>query len=139
MNFLSANSLFSGFLSGCHCRAFRRYLQEGVKCWHFPPGNRMTHFPISQPLSFHRSAQSTQLLGLPLLPCFNGIPVCPLQPVVGLLVLADDNVRERKPQPFSGACKGQELLLAMESTGALVPPGHTCLGIFALHPEKAHT
>lgn len=28
LNFFSANSLLSGFLSGCHCRAFRRYLQE---------------------------------------------------------------------------------------------------------------
>lgn len=85
----------------------------------------MTHFPISQPLSFYHSAQSTQLLGLPLLPCFNGVPLCPLQPVAGLLILADDNVREGRPRPFPEACKGPELSVAMESTGALVPPGHT--------------
>lgn len=63
LNFLSANSLLSGFLSGCHCRAFFRYLQEVVsegvgqrtKASTSHHGTARPISPISPPRSFPHS------------------------------------------------------------------------------------
>lgn len=109
LNFLSANSLLSGFLSGCHCRAFFRYLQEVVsEGW--VRGQKQALPTMEQngpfrPLVRHRPFP-TQIVSTPAargrLCCHvlrsPSLSPSPLQPVLGAVVAADDHVSLRKPQ-----------------------------------------
>lgn len=96
LNFLSANSLLSGFLSGCHCSAFRRYLHEvgsegKVKgqTSHFSPQSRVTHFPTGHRCPFPTHipvppvAGAASAAGFPWSP-----PLSPLPPAPGPLASA---------------------------------------------------